>query len=138
VRDWKTRTRRSFSAEIRLAVTFATHPEAKRMRALAMSILSVIAATPTASRVRPHVSAAIEREVRLRDGNRCQFPLDAGGVCGSTWQVELDHVVPLALGGETSAANLRCACRRHNQLAAAEALGDRAVRPSLRGQWRLT
>ncbi|HET8734355.1 MAG TPA: HNH endonuclease signature motif containing protein, partial [Anaeromyxobacteraceae bacterium] len=64
--------------------------------------------------------------VRLRDGDRCQFPLDAGGVCGSTWMVELDHVVPVALGGEPSAANLRCLCRKHNQAAALEALGPAA------------
>jgi hypothetical protein len=79
--------------------------------------------TATATRVRPHIPAAVEREVRLRDGDRCQFPLDAGGVCGSTWQVELDHLVPLALGGETSVANLRCACAFHNRFAAREALG---------------
>ena len=80
---------------------------------------------------RPHVPAPIEREVRLRDGDRCQFPLDAGGACGSTWQVELDHVVPVALGGETSAANLRCACRVHNRLAATRELGP-AVMSSAR------
>jgi hypothetical protein len=67
---------------------------------------------------RPHVPAEVEREVRLRDGNRCQYPLDAGGVCGSTWQVELDHIVPFVLGGPTTVANLRCACRVHNAYAA--------------------
>jgi 5-methylcytosine-specific restriction endonuclease McrA len=69
------------------------------------------------------VPAAIEREVRLRDGDRCQFPLDAGGVCGSTWQVQLDHLVPRALGGPTTAANLRCACSFHNRYAAEQELG---------------
>ena len=69
------------------------------------------------------IPAAVEREVRLRDGNRCQFPLDTGGVCGSTFQVQLDHVQPLALGGTTSVANLRCACARHNGYAARLQLG---------------
>jgi hypothetical protein len=76
----------------------------------------------------PQVPAALEREVRLRDGDRCQFPLDAGGVCGSTWQVELDHVTPRALAGPTTLANLRCACRPHNQAAAEEALGPAIMR----------
>lgn len=76
------------------------------------------APTPTPTG-RPHIPAEIEREVRLRDGDRCQFPLDAGGFCGSNWQVELDHVVPLALGGPTTVANLRCACAFHNRYAAA-------------------
>jgi hypothetical protein len=78
------------------------------------------------------IPAAVEREVRLRDEDRCQFPLDAGGVCGSRWQVELDHITPLALGGESTVANLRCACRRHNLLAAARALGERARPPASR------
>jgi hypothetical protein len=79
---------------------------------------------------RPHVPAAIEREVRLRDGGRCQFPLDGGGRCGSTWQVELDHVIPLLLGGATTVANLRCACRFHNQAAAEAELGAALMWPA--------
>ncbi|MBK9517020.1 MAG: HNH endonuclease [Anaeromyxobacter sp.] len=86
------------------------------------------ASTTSPPPLRPHVPTAIEREVRLRDGDRCQFPLDAGGVCGSTWQVELDHLVPFALGGPTSPANVRCACRPHNQAAAEEALGPAIMR----------
>jgi hypothetical protein len=81
---------------------------------------------------RPHVPAAIEREVRLRDGDRCQFPLDGGGLCGSTWQVELDHVIPLLLGGATTAANLRCACRVHNAYAAELELGHSLIDSSRR------
>jgi hypothetical protein len=69
------------------------------------------------------IPAAVERAVRLRDGDRCTFPLDAGGVCGSTWQVELDHLVPLALDGPTTVANLHCACRAHNRAAAEAELG---------------
>jgi 5-methylcytosine-specific restriction endonuclease McrA len=81
---------------------------------------------PTAADPR-HIPAAIEREVRLRDGDRCQFPLDAGGVCDSTWCLELDHVVPVAQGGPTSVANLRVVCRPHNLRAAALALGEVAA-----------
>jgi len=73
------------------------------------------------------IPAAVERAVRLRDGDRCAFPLDVGGVCGSTWRVQLDHVVPVALGGTPTIENLRCACRRHNRLAAERLLGDRAT-----------
>ena len=86
-----------------------------------------VAAAPPPRARRPHVAAAVEREVRRRDGDRCQWPLDAGGVCGATWQVELDHVVPLAFGGGSDAANLRCLCKAHNQRAAALALGEGMV-----------
>jgi len=84
------------------------------------------AATPTPARApaTPRtIPAAVEREVRLRDGNRCQYPLDAGGVCGATFQVQLDHLQPVALGGATMASNLRCACARHNRRAADLELG---------------
>ncbi len=84
------------------------------------------ARTRAPKRPRPPIPAAIEREVRLRDGDRCQFPLDAAGLCGSTWQVQLDHILPLALGGQTTAANLRCCCARHNRWAAEEQLGVHA------------
>jgi hypothetical protein len=70
------------------------------------------------------IPAAVEREVRQRDGDRCQFPLDAGGVCGSTLRVQLDHLVPVALGGRSTAANLRCACAFHNRAAAEAVLGE--------------
>lgn len=73
------------------------------------------------------VPAAVEREVRLRDQHRCQWPLETGGVCGSTHRVELDHVVPVAQGGRPTAANLRLLCRPHNELAARLALGGPAA-----------
>ena len=84
--------------------------------------------TPTSTPCpsRPPILAAVERAVRLRDGDRCQYPLDAGGVCGSTWQVELDHILPVVLGGDSTVANLRCCCRIHNRVAAEEALGHAA------------
>jgi len=82
------------------------------------------APTPTRAPANPRtIPAAIEREVRRRDGNRCQYPLDAGGVCGATFQLQLDHLQPLALGGATTASNLRCACALHNRRAADLELG---------------
>jgi 5-methylcytosine-specific restriction endonuclease McrA len=48
----------------------------------------------------------------------CQFPLRSGGVCGSTWRVEIDHVHPRAAGGPSTIENCRIACglcrERHN------------------------
>jgi len=99
----------------------------KRPRASPASPTSPPTPTPTSTptgSARPQIPAAMEREVRLRDGDRCQWPLDAGGVCSSTWQVELDHIRPVALGGPTEAGNLRCACRVHNQRAAVLELGE--------------
>ena len=73
------------------------------------------------------VPAEVEREVRLRDQHRCQWPLDSGGICGATWRVELDHVLPVAQGGQATPANLRLLCEPHNKLAARLALGRPAA-----------
>jgi hypothetical protein len=76
---------------------------------------------PTAGEDR--VPAAVRAEVWARDEGRCQWPLEAGGCCGSTWQLELDHIRPRAHGGASVAANLRVLCRFHNQLAATQVFG---------------
>jgi hypothetical protein len=70
-----------------------------------------------------HVPAAVRREVWARDAGRCQWPLASGGTCGSTRRLELDHVVPLALGGPSTPGNLRVLCQVHNLEAARRALG---------------
>ena len=71
-----------------------------------------------------YIPAHIRREVWQRDQGRCQFPLEGGGVCGSTYQVELDHIVPVARGGLSTASNIHCACKPHNLEAARRELGD--------------
>jgi hypothetical protein len=71
-----------------------------------------------------YVPAHVRRKVWKRDQGRCQYPLEGGGVCGSTCQVELDHIVPVAKGGASTAENIRCACKAHNLHAARQAFGD--------------
>jgi hypothetical protein len=71
-----------------------------------------------------HVAAEVKRAVWKRDGGRCQWPVQAGGICGSTLRVELDHALAKARGGAPSVENLRCLCRVHNQLAARQTFGD--------------
>jgi hypothetical protein len=71
-----------------------------------------------------HVPAHVKRAVWKRDGGRCQWPLEGGGVCGSTRQVELDHVTPRGRGGLATVEGMRCLCRPHNSLAARQAYGD--------------
>jgi len=69
-------------------------------------------------------SAAVRRAVFERDGGRCQWPMASGGVCGSTYQVELDHVRARALGGRATVDEMRCLCKCHNDEAARQAFGD--------------
>jgi len=70
-----------------------------------------------------HVPAAVEREVRKRDGDCCQWKLDSGGICGSRLRVQLDHIIPECLGGKPVIGNLRLLCAPHNKLAARQKLG---------------
>jgi hypothetical protein len=74
---------------------------------------------------RAAIPAAVRRAVWARDRERCQWPLDGGGACGSTHRLELDHLVPWASGGEPTADNLRVVCAAHNRLAARRAFGER-------------
>jgi hypothetical protein len=71
-----------------------------------------------------HVPAAVKRAVWSRDEGKCTWPLDSGGVCGSTLRREIDHVVPRGRGGPSTVENCRLACAMHNQLAARQVYGD--------------
>ncbi len=77
-----------------------------------------------------HVTAAAKREVWARDGGKCQWPVDGGGVCGSTTRLEIDHVVPRGKGGPSTVENCRILCdlcrSRHNLHYAASDLMPRA------------
>ncbi len=61
-----------------------------------------------------HIPAAIKRAVWQRDNGQCAFKGHQKR-CSETGFLEYHHVVPFALGGETSTANLELRCRAHNQ-----------------------
>jgi 5-methylcytosine-specific restriction endonuclease McrA len=65
-----------------------------------------------------HVPAAVRRAVWQRDGGQCTFASEQGHRCEERSNLELDHVRPVARGGEATEANLRLRCRPHNQHAA--------------------
>jgi 5-methylcytosine-specific restriction endonuclease McrA len=70
-----------------------------------------------------HIPAAVRRAVLERDGGRCTFVSEQGKRCESRTRLELDHVEPLARGGEATATGIRLLCRAHNQHAADRVLG---------------
>ncbi len=71
-----------------------------------------------------HIPAHVKRAAWIRDGGRCQFQMEDGSICGSTFQVEFDHIRPRALGGPSTIENVRLACKPHNGLAARRVFGD--------------
>jgi hypothetical protein len=119
-------------------------PAAQPTPAPTSTATSTSAATepPTAPEPPPHrrdghreaIPAAVRRAVWERDGGRCTWPLDSGGVCGSTHRLELDHIDPWARWGEPTEANLRVVCNAHNALAARPVFGARLMERYSRGR----
>ena len=62
------------------------------------------------------IPAAVRRQVWQRDGGRCSY-LDrrTGRRCNSRHLIEIDHILPYALGGGADPANLRLLCRAHHR-----------------------
>lgn len=83
--------------------------------------------------VRSAIPSAIRRAVIQRDQSRCQWHHPVSGrVCGSRHRIEIDHILPVAKGGNHSFENLRCLCRGHNLFAAALIFGEAKVRNLVR------
>jgi len=71
--------------------------------------------------------AAVGRAVFLRDGQQCSYVSPDGRRCSARRCLELDHVVPWAVGGESTIENLRLRCRAHNQRYARQYYGNSLV-----------
>ncbi|MBX3040354.1 MAG: HNH endonuclease [Bdellovibrionaceae bacterium] len=64
---------------------------------------------------REHLRIAIKRDLLKKAQNRCEYTdLKTQKRCSSTYQLEVEHIQPLALGGSNSLENLRILCRAHN------------------------
>lgn len=73
---------------------------------------------------RAPLSPSLRIAVFRKAAARCQF-VDprTGHACGSRSLLEVDHIVPVSLGGTNDPRNLRVLCGTHNFAAAEEALG---------------
>ncbi len=57
------------------------------------------------------IPAAVKRQVWQRDGGRCSYvDRETGRRCNSRHMIEIDHILPYALGGGGDPANLRLLC----------------------------
>jgi hypothetical protein len=84
--------------------------------------------TPTpASNPKRRCPAAVARAVFLRDGRQCSYVSPDGRRCSARRCLELDHVDPWAVGGESTIENLRLRCRAHNQRYARQYYGRSRV-----------
>jgi 5-methylcytosine-specific restriction endonuclease McrA len=62
-----------------------------------------------------HIPAAVQSQVFRQDKGRCTYKGSNGRRCNSTWNIQIDHIKPFAIGGTHSLQNLRLLCARHNQ-----------------------
>jgi hypothetical protein len=74
-----------------------------------------------------HYPAAVARAVFLRDGKQCTYVAPDGRRCGARRCLELDHIEPWAVGGESTIENSRLRCRAHNQRHARQYFGSSRV-----------
>ena len=67
-------------------------------------------------RTRRPIPVRVKREVWQRDGGSCSYvDPHSGRRCGSRFLLEIDHVVPYALGGADEPGNLRLYCETHHR-----------------------
>ncbi len=75
------------------------------------------------------IPQSVRDEVFIRDGGRCTFVSASGVRCNCRHDLEIDHIVPFAGGGDNSTDNLRLLCAKHNLLEAERIYGkDRIER----------
>jgi hypothetical protein len=78
-----------------------------------------IAPSATVAGKRKYISSATRREVMAKAGNRCEYVDDQSKRrCEGKYQVQTDHRIAVAHGGDNHPSNLRALCRTHNLLAA--------------------
>lgn len=65
-----------------------------------------------------YVPIGFKRAIYQRSLGQCEWVSDQSGRCKSRSHLQLDHIVPLAVGGKTELKNLRHLCPAHNQKAA--------------------
>ena len=64
-----------------------------------------------------YIPVAVKREVWRRDQGRCSYvDRHSGRRCGSRYRLEVDHIVPFALGGGAEPGDLRLLCEAHHRL----------------------
>ena len=78
---------------------------------------------PSKSKDLRYIPSVLRQEVMRRDAFCCSFIGEGKRKCGSMWDLEIDHVQPIGMGGETRLDNLRVLCRAHNGLQAQRHFG---------------
>ncbi|MNL04871.1 HNH endonuclease [compost metagenome] len=72
-----------------------------------------------ATKERKPIKITIRRKLMEKAGKSCEFVNPVSGQrCDGVYQLQVDHKIPIALGGSNNISNLRILCRTHNLLEA--------------------
>jgi hypothetical protein len=82
-----------------------------------------VSGLPEKAAQQAYITRAVRREVLARDGYQCTFVGENGVRCSARELLELDHRTPRAIGGVSTADNIRVLCRAHNRLEAERIFG---------------
>ncbi len=106
--------------------TTSTAPLAVTMTTSYSDVLSRLSALrKQLPRKRAYLSVHLRRKLFSLAGGRCEYRFNEHR-CTSTYALEIDHEVPLALNGTNNISNLRVLCRSHNLQQAEKKIGTRA------------
>jgi hypothetical protein len=83
-----------------------------------------------------YIDRAAKEAVRTRSGGQCEYISPHNETrCTARLHLQIDHILPLALGGKSEQENLRHLCFAHNQHSAINLLGEKRME---RATWTQT
>lgn len=104
--------------EIKIKKGLLKRSESKNSKGATSSMRSHGVSSPgVAKKITRSIPSGIKRLIWKRDQGRCQYrdPVTEK-VCGSTFQVEFEHIKPWSFNGDHSVENIVTYCKHHNLL----------------------
>lgn len=98
-------------------------PEANFAQVIIHILEEFLAQSATGPAAHSETKAGARREVKAESPACTYQDPETGQICGSTYQLEIDHIQPRALGGTDEKENLRILCKQHNLFMAEKTLG---------------
>lgn len=90
-----------------------------KISAKVSSATQSFAAKEVSTKYRPFLPINTQRELLKKAQYKCEYrDHQTHNACNSTYQLQIDHIKPLSLGGGQEITNLRILCRTHNNLMA--------------------
>jgi len=74
-----------------------------------------------------YIPVEVRHAVVMRDNKQCSYVSPTGVRCCERNNLELDHIIPFSLGGESTTENLRLLCKTHNLMFAENTFGREKI-----------